>query len=139
MNVVPAGMHHSDFHAGGIAGLHLAREWQSGVLRHRQGIELGAKHHGWSPTVSENRDDTVSANPGRDFVAELLQLGRETLCGCGLVKRELGVLVKMDVQCFRCRVGGVDLAIEAAALLRVRCIGRKNQRQRHERVYSHAA
>src|SRR6266550_962865 len=121
-------MRHADIVPCVILRSDFAGEWESGVFRDRQCIELSPQHHGRTVSIFQNANDSDSANSSRYFVAELAKLSRDLCSRCILVKRKLGMLVQIDVERFGLRVRGLDLSSKARAALRVER-GAKQQRQ----------
>jgi hypothetical protein len=98
VHVVPAGVHHRDL--GAIAVLHPpgTRVRQAGLLKHREGVHVGAQQHGRAVPVREHPDHAGAAHRGRDLVAKASQPFRDDARRPVLGERKLRMRVQVAVQ-----------------------------------------
>ena len=106
MRVVPAGVHHAGFHAGGRHG-HLFRgERKPGLLHHRQAIHIGTQQDQRAFAVAGHGDD-----PGPAEVQVLAALAWTSLHGT------ISLLVAQRVDARLDQETLVDRAVEHAMAL----------------------
>ena len=108
MQVVPAGVHDRDILSAVILGADLAGVGEAGFFFHRKGIEFGAQHDRGPGTVLENGDDAGAADVLGDFVTQAAQAAGELGCRLGLMRRQLRVLVQIDIESVSVGIDGLN-------------------------------
>ena len=108
VNVVPARVHHRRRLSAGVPHDDRAGKRQAGLLFDRERVELGAKHDGRPGAILHDRDDARAADAGRDVEAEGFRARGQFRRGLRFLKRQLWMLMKVDVQRVDVRIDGVD-------------------------------
>ena len=109
MKVVTARMHHRHQLSARVLRLDRARVWQAGFLLDRQSVQFGAEHHSWSCAVLHDGDDAGATDPGCHVEAQRLHVRGELRGGLRFLKRELGILMQVDVERLDGGIDGLDL------------------------------
>src|SRR5206468_6315065 len=108
VDVVTAGVHHGHRRSRAVLRGRLARVGESGPFFDRESVEIGADHHGWSLAVGEQTDDPGPPDSGRDLETERAEAVRQLRRRLFLVKGELRILVKVEIQLLQIRIEGVE-------------------------------
>ena len=78
--------------------MHFAGIGKSGLFLDGKRVEFGAQHDRWPGAVFEDGDDSGATDSLGDFITQAAQAGGEFRCGLNLVRRELGRLMKINVE-----------------------------------------
>ena len=107
VEIVAAGMHDGHVESCVVLGMHFAGIGKSGLFLHGKRVEFGAQHDRGPGAVFEDGDDSGATDSFGDFIAQAAQASGEFGCGLGLVRRELGRLMKINVESVGRGIDGV--------------------------------
>ena len=112
VNVVAAGVHDAVFNSEAILHPNLAGIRNAGLLRDRQGVDVGAEEYDGAGSVLQNADDAGAADLLGDLEAEFLQFLGKAGGGLHFQERELGVRVQVLVKSDEILGFAVELRID---------------------------
>ena len=98
VNIVTAGLHRCDLAAGEIFHAGFARIRHSGLLFHREPVEIRPDQQGRPWAVLQHADDAKAAKSFHDFKARVPQFPGHDAGSALLHQRKLGVRVKIFVE-----------------------------------------
>src|SRR5438874_11644726 len=113
---MPAGMHHSYFTSTVIFGAYFAGVRKAGLLLHRKRVEFGPQHHGRAGAVLHDANYACASHVLRYLITKRAQLACQRGGSPSLMRRDLRMLMQIQIQRMSVSKDGIYLAAEVGIL-----------------------